>query len=546
MQNSKRTLLVTAALTYANGPIHLGHLVEYIQADVWVRFQRMLGNTCLFIGGDDAHGTPIMITAQKQGITPEALIETIHQQHQADLNDFYISLDNFHTTHSEENQALVNLFYERLEAQGDISVREIEQAYDPIENMFLPDRYVKGECPRCGAAEQYGDSCEVCGATYTPSELKQPKSVISGAVPIQKKSSHYFFELPHYQAFLQRWLHEGRLQTSIVHKLEEWFGVGLESWDISRDAPYFGFKVPGAEDKYFYVWLDAPIGYMASFQHLAKRRPELDFSYFWEKNSPVELYHFIGKDIVYFHALFWTATLESAGFRKPTNLFCHGFLTINGHKMSKSRGTFINARDYLEHLDPESLRYYFAAKLGDGIEDIDLNFEDFMLRVNADLVGKVVNIASRTAGFIHKKFEGQLSAEFPDSPLLEHLIAEGDVIAEDFEARHYNQAVRKIMALADEVNRYIDDAKPWVLIKEPGKEQEVQQICTYSLNLFKVLMTYLKPILPIMAQKVEMFLNIPPMMWGNREEALLSRTIHPFEPLMLRVQEEQIHALCPS
>lgn len=546
MSNSKRTILVTSALIYANGPVHLGHMLEHIQADIWVRFQRMRGHACLFICGDDAHGTPIMINAQKRGITSEALIEEVYIQHQADFSDFQISFDNYHTTHSPENQELVYLCYERLLARGDIQVREIEQAYDPVEHMFLPDRYVKGECPKCGALDQYGDNCEVCGATYLPSELKNPKSVISGAVPIQKKSSHYFFELPNYQASLKEWLEQGQLQTPILHKLQEWFETGLTPWDISRDAPYFGFEIPNVPNKYFYVWLDAPIGYMASFKNLCQRRPDLEFSHFWGKDSPVELYHFIGKDIVYFHALFWTATLEGAGFRKPSNLFCHGFLTVNGQKMSKSRGTFLNARDYLNHLDPEYLRYYFAAKLSDGVEDLDLNFEDFLARVNSDLVGKIVNIASRTASFINRRFNGQLADHLLNPALHAHFVEEGESIAEAFERRQYSHAIRKIMALADEANRYIDEVKPWVLAKEAGKEEDVQQVCTLSLNLFKVLMTYLKPVLPSMAQKVERFLNIPEMTWENRRDVMIAHVIHPFEPLMQRVQEEQIEALLSS
>lgn len=543
MPNSKRTILVTSALIYANGPVHLGHMLEHIQTDIWVRFQRMQGHNCLFICGEDAHGTPIMINAQKRGMTPEALIQEVRGLHEADFSDFQISFDNFHTTHSPENQELVNLCYERLLARGDIQVREIEQAYDPVEQMFLPDRYVKGECPKCGALDQYGDNCEVCGATYLPSELKNPKSVISGAVPIQKASDHYFFQLPNYEDSLKVWLEQGKLQAPIMHKLKEWFEMGLEPWDISRDAPYFGFEIPNVPNKYFYVWLDAPIGYMASFKNLCQKNPKLDFSDFWEKDSTVELYHFIGKDIVYFHALFWIATLEGAGFRKPTNIFCHGFLTVNGQKMSKSRGTFLNARDYLNHLNPEYLRYYFAAKLSDGVDDLDLNFEDFLMRVNADLVGKVVNIASRTASFINKKFDGKLADQLMNAAMFNHFVEEGNQIAEAYEKRQYNHAIRKIMGLADEANRYIDEVKPWVLAKEAGKEQEVQLICSFGLNLFKVLMTYLKPVLPIMAQKVESFLNIPEMTWENRADAMLNHIILPFEPLMQRIQEEQIGAL---
>lgn len=537
-----KKMLITTALPYANGPLHIGHLVEYTQADIWARFQRMRGNDCLFVCADDAHGTPIMISAEKQGISPEELIDKVHQEHAADFKDFHIKFDNYYTTHSPENRELSALIYQRLHDKGDIEVCEIEQAFDPEKNMFLPDRYVKGTCPKCGKDDQYGDNCENCGATYDPTELKNPKSVLSGATPILKKSEHYFFKLEHYHDMLKKWIHDDNLQPAVTKKLMEWFESGLQSWDISRDEPYFGFEIPNAPGKYFYVWMDAPIGYMASFKNLCNKNANLDFDEYWQSDK-TELYHFIGKDIVYFHALFWPAMLSGANFRTPTSIFAHGFLTVDGKKMSKSRGTFITARQYLDHLDPEYLRYYFAAKLGSGVEDIDLSFDDFSQRVNSDVVGKVVNIASRCAGFITKRFEGQLAPSLERPELINEFIEAGETIAQRFHQREFNHAIRDIMTLADKANQYIDEVKPWVLAKEEGKEQDVQNACTMGINLFKILMTYLKPVLPVMAEKVEAFLNIDELNWDNRTQILTNHTINTFKPLTQRIQPEQIEAL---
>lgn len=527
--------LVTTALPYANGPLHLGHLLEHIQADIWVRFQKLQGQDCLFICGDDAHGTPIMISAKKNNLSPEALIAQSYQEHVADFTEFGISFDQYYTTHSIENREFANLIYTRLKSRGDIVTRTIKQAYDPIEHIFLPDRYVKGNCPRCGAPDQYGDNCEACGATYSPSDLKNPVSTLSGAIPIEKESLHYFFKLDHYQAMLRNWLQENRVQKQILKKLLEWFEVDLLPWNISRDAPYFGFEIPDAPNKYFYVWLDAPVGYMASFKKLCELRPDLNFQEYWSKESKTELYHFIGKDIVYFHALFWPAILQGSDFRLPTQIFAHGFLSINGQKMSKSRGTFITARDYLSHLNPEYLRYYFAAKLGSGIEDIDLNIEDFCQRINADLVGKVINIASRCAGFIATLFDNQLSDNLDRPELYNLFVQSGSKISTLYLNRDFNQSVREIMALADLANQYIDEVKPWTLAKQPEHLKQVQLICTQGLNLFRLIMIYLKPILPETAKKVEAFLNISPLTWNDLDKPLLSHKIRQFHPLMQRL-----------
>ncbi len=543
MTKQPRKILITTALPYANGAIHLGHVVEYVQADIWARFQNLHGEECLFVCGEDTHGTPIMISAEKQGITPEALLAKSNAEHRADFADFNINFDFYYTTHSPENQQLSNLIYQRLRERGDIETRTIEQAYDPVKNLFLPDRYVKGECPRCGAKDQYGDNCEVCGATYQPTELKNPLSVLSGVAPIQKESVHYFFLLGNYTEQLQHWMRSGHLQPQVANKLTEWFETGLQAWDISRDAPYFGFEIPDAPGKYFYVWLDAPVGYMASFQKLCERRPELCFEDYWGKDSTTELYHFIGKDIIYFHALFWPAMLQGSGFRTPSAVFAHGFLTVNGQKMSKSRGTFITAREYLTHLDSEYLRYYFAAKLNSHIEDIDLNFTDFVQRINADLVGKVVNIASRCAGFINKQFAGKLATELDDLDLYHEAVAVGAKIAQLYDAREYQHAVREIMSLADRANQYIDAVKPWVLAKEPDSADRVQKVCTQGINLFKVIMTYLKPILPKTASKAEHFLNTAPLNWANLATPLLAQQIATFQPLLQRIDPAAITAL---
>ncbi|MCO6441069.1 MAG: methionine--tRNA ligase [Nitrococcus mobilis] len=537
-----RKILVTSALPYANGPIHIGHLVEYIQTDIWVRFQKLQGNECYYVCADDAHGTPIMLKAREQGITPEELIERFGAEHQADFAAFLIEFDNYYTTHSAENRHFSTLIYERLRDAGHIERREITQAFDPQMNMFLPDRYIKGTCPRCAASDQYGDNCEVCGASYSPGELRDPVSVLSGVRPIERASEHFFFRLEDFESMLREWANPAHTQEEVANKLKEWFDEGLKSWDISRDAPYFGFEIPDAPNKYFYVWLDAPIGYMASFKNLCDRTG-LDFDAFWRSGSATELYHFIGKDIVYFHALFWPAMLEGAGFRKPTRLFAHGFLTVNGQKMSKSRGTFITARTYLHHLNPEYLRYYFAAKLGSGVHDLDLNLEDFAQRVNADLVGKLVNIASRCAGFIDKRFAGRLSATLAAPALYRKFTAQGAQIAELYEKREYARVVREVMALSDEANQYIDQEKPWLLAKQAGYDEQVQMICTMGINLFRLLTAYLKPILPRMAQHAEAFLNLPTQDWGAASRPLLDHTINSFTPLMTRVEKAAVERM---
>jgi methionyl-tRNA synthetase len=542
MSEQKRTMLVTSALPYANGSIHLGHLVEYIQTDIWVRFQKMRGHDCIYVCADDAHGTPIMLRAQQEGIEPEALIVRVAEEHQADFADFHIDFDNYHSTHSDENRQLSELIYRRNRDGGHIKTRTITQAYDPQKEMFLPDRFIKGECPRCGAADQYGDSCEVCGATYSPTELKNAVSAVSGAKPVEKESLHYFFELADFEAMLRTWTTAGHLQEEVSNKLNEWFADGLRAWDISRDDPYFGFEIPDAPGKFFYVWLDAPIGYLASFKQYCERTGT-DFDAYWKTDSQAEVYHFIGKDIIYFHALFWPAMLTGADFRTPTAIFAHGFLTVNGQKMSKSRGTFIKARSYLDHLNPEYLRYYFAAKLGDGVDDLDLNLDDFTQRVNSDLVGKVVNIASRCAGFIMKKSNGRLSEHVSEAGLYQTFVNAGDEIAGFYEAREYGRASREIMALADVANQYIDEQKPWVLARQKGAEQQVQEICSVGLNLFRVLMTYLKPVLPAMAEQAGIFLNLKSMNWDDIAEPLRDHHIESFKPLMTRVEPASVEAM---
>ena len=542
MPRSKRTLLVTSALPYANGPIHLGHLVEYIQTDIWVRFQKLRGHDCLYVCADDAHGTPIMLRARQEGITPEQLIATVGQEHRTDFSDFNIGFDNYHSTHSPENRELAERVYNRHREAGHITTRTITQAYDAEQDMFLPDRFIRGECPRCGAVDQYGDSCEVCGATYAPTELVNPVSAISGTTPVERESLHYFFKLADFGPLLRDWTTAGHLQAEVTNKLNEWFEAGLREWDISRDAPYFGFRIPDTQDKYFYVWLDAPIGYMASFKNLCDRTG-LDFDAWWDKDSKVELYHFIGKDIIYFHALFWPAMLAGAGFRTPTGVFAHGFLTVDGQKMSKSRGTFIKARTYLDHLNPEYLRYYFAASLGSGVDDINLNLADFRQRINSDLVGKVVNIASRCAGFIHKQFAGELAGTCSEPDLYAEFVATGDAIAADYDAREFGHAIRRIMALADRANQYIDANKPWVLAKQEGKADAVQAVCSTGINLFRVLVTWLQPVLPALASDVEALLNIPPMTWDAVRTPLTGHKINKFKPLMTRVEKDKVDAM---
>ena len=542
---SKRRILVTSALPYANGEIHLGHLLEYIQTDIWVRFQKLQGNECHYVCADDAHGTPIMLKADEMGIDPEELIAGVSERHQADFRDFNIEFSQFHSTHSDENRYFSELIYSRLKESDFIKTRVISQAFDPEKEMFLPDRFIKGECPKCGSDDQYGDNCEACGATYSTTELKNARSVVSGAVPIEKDSEHYFFDLPQFEAELKDWTNAGHLQEEVSNKLAEWFEQGLQQWDISRDKPYFGFKIPGTEDKYFYVWLDAPIGYMASFKKLCDNS-DLEFDDFFAKGSDTELYHFIGKDIVYFHALFWPATLLGSNFRTPNAIFAHGFLSVNGQKMSKSRGTFIQARTYLETLNPECLRYYYAYKLSAKIDDIDLSLEDFKQRVNSDIVGKVVNIASRSASFVVKKFDKELSKECIEQDLYDEFVAASSEIAGHYEDRNFGQAMRSIMKLADKANQYIDEKKPWQLVKEESKMQEVHEITSLAINLFRVLMTYLKPVLPEMAEKSEVFLNIDSLNWGDIKSPLLGHQVNKFKPLMTRIEDEQIEAMIES
>ncbi len=542
MTQVAKKILVTCALPYANGSIHLGHMLEHIQADIWVRYQRMRGNEVYFICADDAHGTPIMLKAQQMGIAPEQMIAEMSQEHQNDFAGFNISYDNYHSTHSEENRELSELIYTRLKENGFIKNRTISQLYDPEKGMFLPDRFVKGTCPKCKSPDQYGDNCEVCSATYSPTELIDPKSVVSGATPVLRDSEHFFFDLPEFSAMLQAWTRSGALQEQVANKMQEWFESGLQQWDISRDAPYFGFEIPGAPGKYFYVWLDAPIGYMGSFKNLCDKRGDIDFDAFWQKDSEAELYHFIGKDIVYFHSLFWPAMLEGSNFRKPNNLFVHGYVTVNGAKMSKSRGTFIKASTWLQHLDADSLRYYYAAKLSSRIDDIDLNLEDFVQRVNADIVNKVVNLASRNAGFINKRFGGKLSAELADPALYQSFVDASASIAEAWQSREFGRAVREIMAMADVANRYVDEQAPWVVAKQEGRDADLQAICSMGINMFRVLMTWLKPVLPSLSERAEAFLN-QELSWDGIAQPLRDHTLSAFKALYNRVEMDKVNAL---
>ncbi len=535
-------MLVTSALPYANGPIHLGHLVEYIQADIWVRFQRLRGHECVYVCADDAHGTPIMLLARQRDVNPEQLIEEFSQQHQQDFADFLIEFDQYHSTHSDENRALSCDIYSKLAAAGHIRRKTIRRYYDTQEELFLSDRYIRGRCPRCGADDQYGDACEKCGATYASTELGDPRSTLSDTSPELRETEHLFFQLGDFSAFLQDWAKRDGVQSEIANKLKEWFEEGLQDWDISRDAPYFGFEIPDAPGQYFYVWLDAPIGYMASHQHWCDTHDQ-SFDAVWRADSEVELYHFIGKDIAYFHTLFWPALLHGAGYRTPTAVWCHGFLTVNGQKMSKSTGTFIEARTYLKHLDPEHLRYYFAAKLSPDISDLNLNLDDFVARVNSDLVGKVVNIASRCAGFIEKSFDGRLAAALPEPELFAHFAEAADEIAAHYEARRFSHAMRQIMALADTANQYLSEQKPWETIRHDATREQAWGICTQGLNLFRVLVAYLKPVVPAMAQASEAFLNCDPLDWNAPQQVLLDHPIRPFTPLSTRVDPDSIDAM---
>ncbi|WP_460537086.1 methionine--tRNA ligase [Chitinimonas naiadis] len=541
---SARKILVTSALPYANSALHLGHLLEHVQTDIWVRFQKMRGHTCYYVCASDTHGTPIMISAEKQGITPKELVEKSHAQQLRDFEGFLIGFDNYYTTDSEETKELAYDIYRKLKDDNKIARRVINQLYDPVKQMFLPDRFVKGDCPKCNAKDQYGDNCEVCGATYGPTDLKNPYSVVSGATPEMRDSEHFFFKLGDCEAFLKGWTREtGRLQHEAANKMDEWFEAGLQDWDISRDAPYFGFEIPDAPGKYFYVWLDAPVGYMGSCKNLFDRIGE-DFNAWWKPDSETELYHFIGKDILYFHALFWPAMLKYSGYRTPTSVNVHGFLTVNGQKMSKSRGTGITIREYLDAgLNPEWLRYYYAAKLNSKIEDADLALDDFVARVNSDLVGKYINIASRAAGFISKKFNGRLAATLPENTLIARLQGAAEEVANLLETREYSQAQRLVMALADEVNQYVDVVKPWELAKQEERAAELHGACSLLINAFRLLTVYLKPVLPKLAADIEAFLNIAPLTWADSATVLLNHEIKPYSHLMTRIDPKQVDAM---
>ncbi|HEZ0457658.1 TPA: methionine--tRNA ligase [Neisseria meningitidis] len=548
-----RKILVTSALPYANGSIHLGHMVEHIQTDVWVRFQKLRGHACHYCCADDTHGTPVMLAAQKQGIAPEDMIAKVREEHLADFTGFFIGYDNYYSTHSPENKQFSQDIYRALKANGKIESRVIEQLFDPEKQMFLPDRFVKGECPKCHAQDQYGDNCEVCGTTYSPTELINPYSAVSGTKPELRESEHFFFKLGECADFLKAWTsgnnpHDGKphLQPEALNKMKEWLGEGeettLSDWDISRDAPYFGFEIPDAPGKYFYVWLDAPVGYMASFKNLCDRIG-IDFDEYFKAGSQTEMYHFIGKDILYFHALFWPAMLHFSGHRAPTGVYAHGFLTVDGQKMSKSRGTFITAKSYLEQgLNPEWMRYYIAAKLNSKIEDIDLNLQDFISRVNSDLVGKYVNIAARASGFIAKRFEGRLK-DVADSALLAKLTAQSEAIAECYESREYAKALRDIMALADIVNEYVDANKPWELAKQEGQDERLHEVCSELINAFTMLTAYLAPVLPKVAENAAKFLNLEAITWANTRETLGKHAINKYEHLMQRVEQKQVDDL---
>ncbi len=546
MTSSQRNILVTSALPYANGPIHIGHLVEYIQTDIWTRFQQMCGHDCIYICADDSHGTPIMLKAQQEGITPEELIAKVKIEHEKDFADFYINFNNYHSTHSEENKVHATRIYQRLKENGHITTKTVIDLYDPHEKVFLPDRFVKGECPKCHTKDQYGDNCEACGTTYTPADLINPYSSLSGATPIEKENLHYFFKLSDFKDMLHEWINSEHLQPEITNKLKEWFESGLQDWDISRDAPYFGFEIPDAPDKYFYVWLDAPIGYMASLQQFCDREGK-SFDNYWKIDSDYEVYHFIGKDIAYFHMLFWPAMLHGANYRIPTAVYCHGFLTVDGQKMSKSRGTFIKARTYLDHLNPEYLRYYFAAKLGAGVNDIDLNLEDFQQRVNSDVVGKLVNIASRCAGFIYKKYDGRLTSKFIDDckTIFKEASQKNGDIKTFYESRKYSEAMRAVMNLADITNQVIDNYKPWERIKDDANKDEVHQVCSFGLNMYRLLIGYLKPVMPELAEKSEQFLNTK-ITWNDLASGnplSEGHQINKFKPLITRIEKESVEKM---
>ncbi|WP_223787042.1 methionine--tRNA ligase [Marinicella meishanensis] len=539
---TKRQIMITSALPYASGSLHLGHFVEHTQSDIWARLLRARGHEVKFLCADDAHGTPIMLNAEKQGMTPEAMVDGIREEHWRDLQAFGVSYDHYHSTHSPENQQLVSEIYLKLKAAGHIESKVVEQYYDPEKGMFLPDRFVKGTCPKCGTEDQYSDGCESCGSTYDATEIINPKSVVSGATPVMKASKHLFVNLKNFESMLKEWAASGSLQDEVNNKLAEWFEAGLQAWDISRDAPYFGFEIPEEDGKYFYVWMDAPVGYLACLKHVCDQLGE-DFAPWIDPDTSHEMYHFIGKDILYFHSLFWPAMLYGAGMKLPNAVYVHGFLTVNGTKMSKSRGTFIKASTYLQHLNPDYLRYYFAAKLSDNLVDIDLNMDDFRQRVNSDLVGKVVNIASRCAGFIKKKFDATLAAELHNPALYTEFVSHSAGIAELFEGRKYNAAIRQIMALADKANQYIADMAPWVAVKDEAKHTEVHQVCSTGINLFRVLMTWLAPVIPFTARKAEAFLNSDLNQWHAIEQPLLDHQIEKFKPLIGRIEAETLETI---
>jgi methionyl-tRNA synthetase len=539
---TKKNILVTSALPYANGALHLGHMLEFIQTDIWVRFNKMLGHNCTFIGADDAHGTAIMLKATSLGITPEQLIEQTNREHQQDLADFLIDVDYYGSTHCPENQELSSKIYQSLEEKGYIEQRDIVQLFDEEKQIFLADRFVKGECPKCHASDQYGDNCEACGSTYNAMELLNPCSKLSESTPIKKQSKHYFLQLGKFHDLLKEWLASGSLQPEVVNKLQEWIKAGLQDWDISRDAPYFGFTIPGETSKYFYVWLDAPVGYVAALANLAQTRDDIKFDDYWQPDNNTELYHFIGKDILYFHGLFWPAMLHGSGYRLPTGIFAHGFVTVNGAKMSKSRGTFINARSYLEHLEPQYLRYYFASKLTSGLQDIDINFADFTAKINSELVGKIVNIASRSCKFIEQHFDNLLGNSY-DEALLTTAMAAGDKIAEHYQAREYSKAMRAIVELADITNKYIDERKPWVLAKDPAKLAQVELVCSSAINVFRIIVVYLQPVLPHLAQAVSALLNTPMSTWDESKQILTNHKINKFTPLLARIDAKVVESL---
>ncbi len=544
MSEKPRKILVTSALPYANGPIHIGHMLEYVQTDIWARFQRLIGNECYYVCADDTHGTPIMLSAQKQGITPEELIAKSHDSHAKDFDAFHIAFDNFHSTHSKENKQFTESIYLALKEKGHIVRRTIDQLFDPEKEMFLPDRFVKGECPKCGSEDQYGDNCDVCSATYSPTELKNPVSAVSGSTPVLKKSDHFFVKLQNFESILKDWLKTG-VSKQISNKLDEWLSIGLQEWDISRDAPYFGYEIPGEPGKYFYVWLDAPIGYMASFKNLCDRTDGLNFDAFWKKNSAAELYHFIGKDIINFHCLFWPSCLSAADYRTPTAVFAHGFLTVNGTKMSKSKGTFIKASTYLEHLDAEYLRYYFSAKLSSKVDDFDLNLEDFVQRVNSDLVNKYINIASRCAKLVQKT-GGKLHSQIGDTELLKLFQDEANVIQDHYENREFGKASKAIIALADKANVYIDEKAPWTLAKNEETADEALLVCSMGINLFRILSVYLKPVLPKLIEEIEVFLNAGELTWQSIGVPLTNHCLNPFKPLMKRIDLKKVEAMVAS